>query len=156
MLMARLDADHMQLVATVARQIWLRRNVVIFCGGILDPTSLIRRATEQVDPCNKVGQRSAVSDMIPRSSPITVWEKPCQGLVKINWDTALDLHQNRTGIGVIVRNHEGMLVVMFCAVKGNVSESTMADTFGSWKDVELSAQLGLRSFTLEGYALIIV
>jgi hypothetical protein len=33
-----------------------------------------------------------------------------------------------------------MPVVMFCVVKGNVSESTMADAFGSRKDVELSAK----------------
>jgi hypothetical protein len=73
-LMARLDADHMQLVATVARSL-----VEEECSYFLDPTSLIRRATEQVDLCNKVGQRSVVSDMIPRSSPVIVWEKPCQG-----------------------------------------------------------------------------
>lgn len=65
MLMARLDVDHMQLVAMVAQQIWLRRNVVIFYGDFLDPTSLIRRATEQVDACNKDGRRSVVSDVIP-------------------------------------------------------------------------------------------
>lgn len=49
-----------------------------------------------------------------------------------------------------------MPVAMFCAMKGNVFELKVADAFGLWKDVELAAQLGLRSFTLEGDALIIV
>jgi hypothetical protein len=36
-----LDVDHTQFVATVARQIWLRRNTINFCSDFLDPTSLI-------------------------------------------------------------------------------------------------------------------
>ena len=53
-LMERLDANQMHIVAMVARQIWLRRNVVIFGGEFLGPSSLIRRAMEQIDACDEV------------------------------------------------------------------------------------------------------
>jgi hypothetical protein len=48
-LMARLDDDQMYLVAMVARQIWLRRNPVIFRGEFLDPASVMRKAKAQID-----------------------------------------------------------------------------------------------------------
>jgi hypothetical protein len=49
-LMARLDENQMHLVATVARQIWLRRNSVVFEGDFLNPASLMRRAALELKP----------------------------------------------------------------------------------------------------------
>jgi hypothetical protein len=146
----------MHIVATVAREIWLRRNVVIFGGEFLGLSSLIRRAMEQVDACDEADQRRCAREEIPRPVFGTTWQNLSTGWLKINRDAALDLHNNKTGIGVIIRNHEGVLVVMLCAAKGNVNEPTMAKAFGAWKAVNLAVQMNLRRIILEGDALIIV
>jgi hypothetical protein len=48
-LMERLDVDQMILVATVARQIWFRRNSVVFGGEMVPPVMVMQRAKDQVE-----------------------------------------------------------------------------------------------------------
>jgi hypothetical protein len=43
--MEQLDEDQLQLV----RQIWLRRNAIVFGGDMVDPTTLYRLAKEQME-----------------------------------------------------------------------------------------------------------
>lgn len=74
----------MQFVAIVAKQLWLRRNMVIFGGDFLDPKSLIHRATEQVDACVAEAQRMHATEDISRPPLVTVWQKPGHGWLKLN------------------------------------------------------------------------
>ena len=60
------------------------------------------------------------------------------------------------GIGGVVRDHDGLPVLMFCSVKGNVSEPTMAEAYGVWKSVDIALQLGLRRIVFEGDSLAVV
>lgn len=70
-LLARLDEDQMHLVATVATQIWLRRNAVIFRGDFLDPSSLMRMAKAQVDACSEDEQCQSTREVAPKA-PVNV------------------------------------------------------------------------------------
>ncbi|XP_059455066.1 uncharacterized protein LOC132185289 [Corylus avellana] len=155
-LLERLNAEQMQLVAMVARLIWLRRNSVVFGGDFLDPSSLLRRAQDQVEACIKASQRRTRRGEKLNTPPIVVWQKPPVGCVKLNWDAGLDIQRKRTGIGVIVRDHEGKPLAMLCASKRHVYNPTMAKAIAACRAVELAVQLDLHRFISKGDALVIV
>lgn len=134
----------------------MRRNSVVFGGDFLDPSSLLRRAQDQVEACIKVSQRRIGRGEKINTPPIVVWQKPPVGCVKLNWDAALDSQRKRMGIGVFVCDHEGKPLAMLCASKRYVSNPTMAKAIAAWRVVELAVQLDLRCFILEGDALVIV
>jgi hypothetical protein len=52
-LIARLDADDIPVVVNVARQIWFRRNSVVFGGIFAHPKTVFRTAVEQVEAFSK-------------------------------------------------------------------------------------------------------
>jgi hypothetical protein len=85
---------------------------------------------EQVYACLAAEQRMPDTEIVAIPLSAAVWQKPGHGWLKFNWDVALDVPRNKMGIGGIVRNHEGLAVVMFCAVKQNISDPTMAEAFG--------------------------
>lgn len=155
-LLDRLDPHQMHIVATVARQLWLKRNSFVFNGEFLSPSSLVRQALEQVDACLVVEQRMPATEVVSRPPSAAVWQKPGYGWFKFNWDAALDVPRNKMGIGGIVRNHDGLAIAMFCAVKQNISDPTMVEAFGAWKAVDTAVQLGLRRVMFEGDSLIVV
>lgn len=70
-LVARLDDDQMHFVATVARQIWLRRNPMIFWGEFLDPASVMHRAKAQVDAVLVAEQCHSGREVVPKA-PVNV------------------------------------------------------------------------------------
>jgi transcription elongation factor Elf1 len=45
-LQERLEKNELHLVVLVARQIWLRRNLFVFSGDFVDPTTLVRKVKE--------------------------------------------------------------------------------------------------------------
>jgi uncharacterized protein YutE (UPF0331/DUF86 family) len=51
--MEQIDEDQLQLV----RQIWLRRNAIVFGGDMVDPTTLYRLAKEQMESWANANQR---------------------------------------------------------------------------------------------------
>jgi hypothetical protein len=85
----KLDEEEIQLCAVVARQIWLRRNVVIH-GGILEhPKMVVQHAREQINSFELAmvaRQQNGVSLEVAESR----WIKPPEGWVKLNWDASLD------------------------------------------------------------------
>jgi hypothetical protein len=143
--MRRLEANDLQLVVTLARQIWLHRNFLIFNGEFLTPALLLQRTKDQVEERIFTKLRDA-----------TVWQKPPVGKIKINWDAAVDCLNNKMGMEVIARDHNGSAVVMLCASKEFISDPAMAEAVAAWRTVELACSLDLESIMLEGDSLEVV
>jgi hypothetical protein len=79
-----------------------------------------------------------------------------EGYIKINWDVFLDMLRKRIGVGVVARDHEGVLVSAMCATKDFIIEPTTVEAETAQKTVELSLQLGWQKLVLEGDVLEIV
>lgn len=43
--------------------------------------------------------------------------KPPEDVMKVNWDSSISTELNLTGVGVVVRNHEGTMQASFCTYK---------------------------------------
>ncbi|GLT72939.1 hypothetical protein SLA2020_448330 [Shorea laevis] len=51
----------------------------------------------------------------PDPDPI-VWKKPVDGVIKLNWDAAIDERNNRMGVGVIFRDATGAVLASMCSI----------------------------------------
>ena len=53
----RLDVEEIQMVAAVARLLWLRRNRVVFLGEFTSPIQMLETASSQLEKLSKVVAR---------------------------------------------------------------------------------------------------
>jgi ribonuclease HI len=78
------------------------------------------------------------------------------GVLKTNWDAAVDGRGKRIGIGVIVRDHEGGAMATLSETKDYIQDPATAEALAARRAVELSLNLGIRRLILEGDSLPIV
>lgn len=55
------------------------------------------------------------------------WKPPVEDYVKVNWDAALNEKENRGGIGVVIRDNHGEVLVSLCGPKKNISNPLVAE-----------------------------
>ncbi|XP_059441059.1 uncharacterized protein LOC132173561 [Corylus avellana] len=154
-LLGKLEEEELQLCAVVARQIWLRRNVVVHGGEFIPPKMVIQQAKEQI---NSYELAMAVRQQ-PRGSIEVAesrWRRPPAGFVKLNWDASLDVSMAKMGFGVVARDHMGKVVAALCDSRPYCSEPEGAETLAAWTAAEFCLQLGLEKVCLEGDARVVV
>jgi hypothetical protein len=98
----KLDTDDLLLAFIVARRIWLRRNSFIFEGVFIPPQQLESTASDSLE-FFLLAQRAATSGG-PQPQLDAVWIKPLPGILKLNWDAAVDDKEKMWGAGVAVRD----------------------------------------------------
>jgi ribonuclease HI len=81
---------------------------------------------------------------------------PQSGLIKVNWDAAIDISGKRMGMGIIARDHEGYVLASMCSIKQFIVDPAVAEAYAALKAVEFCCDLGLWNILLEGDALEIV
>jgi ribonuclease HI len=147
----RLGAEDLELVAIIAQKLWLRRNTVVHGGAFLNPICLIKCATEELEGFHlATANGQPVSQAtVNRSQP---WVKPPEGKLKINWDAAVCKKKKIMGVGIVIRDHMGVVRAAMCLSKPYVSDPVVAEALGAREAVELCRKLGLQSFLLEGDA----
>ena len=89
-LMERFDEDGLQIFATVARLIWLKRNFIVFGGEMTCPAVLVQHAQEQMEAWCQANRREPRREVIPQNLLIVKWTKPPLGFIKLNWDASID------------------------------------------------------------------
>ena len=60
------------------------------------------------------------------------------------------------GVGIVVQNHSGDVLVTKCMTKAFVTDPKIAEAIATWTAVELVHQLGIPQVILEGDALVVV
>jgi hypothetical protein len=155
-LFERYSVEEIQLAVLVARQIWHRRNSMVFSRKFMSPKVMVRTVSDQLGAFISANQHIRAQPLGNRRVPPSHWTKPPQGFVKINWDAAVDSNRKRIGFGVIVRNHEGDVLAMISETMGSSPDPVTAEALAARRAVEVSHMLGLRKIILEGDALQIV
>ena len=84
------------------------------------------------------------------------WTKPPIGVIKINWDAAMDSHTRTAGLGTVARDYKGRVVIMSSSIRQHISHPTTTETLAAWQAVVLGVQLGATYLELEGDALEVV
>jgi hypothetical protein len=147
----RLSVEDLGLVFVIAQKVWLRRNKMIFGGPVMPPTCLIKCAEDVLKNFNlaKDTGRDILQVSCPKQSK---WQKPPQGMLKINWDVAVDKGSKIMGEGIIIRDHSGEVCASSCSTRPHVVDPFVAEALRARHGVELCIELGLQSVLLEGDA----
>jgi hypothetical protein len=78
------------------------------------------------------------------------------GVCKVNWDTAIDGQGRCIGIGVIVWDHNGVVLAMLSETMTSIKDPTTAEALAARRGAKLCVSLGITRLILEGDALQIV
>ena len=60
------------------------------------------------------------------------------------------------GVGIVVRDQEGALLVANCIAKIGITDPYVAEAMGAWQSASLINQLGLQKVIVEGHALQVI
>ena len=107
-LMNKLDADGMELFIVQAWIVWNQRNTMVHGGQMKDPCWLNRRAVDYLEEYRKAQEQLVGSSTTPREQH---WKPPPQNMFKLNFDAAVFTKQQSSGIGAIIRNAQGEVMV---------------------------------------------
>jgi ribonuclease HI len=115
---------------------------------------LLHNATTSLEEFRQA--QTAIPKVAP-SLPLTVrWQKPPLGVIKVNWDAALDHSSKVIGVGAIARDEKGGTVASYCSIVPFVTDPTVAEAVAAWKTIGFCCDQGFSHLILEGDALEIV
>ena len=130
----------------------MRRTGLIHNGTFGHLDVLIQKAYESLaeydEACSKEGMRRALAREIERRT----WQAPSDGILKANWDVALNHHSERIGIGIVIRDQEGNVCAAQCGVWLGRFEPNTAESIAMVQTMVFCKELGLTKIELEGDA----
>ncbi len=71
-----------------------------------------------------------------------IWQKPPPGILKLNWDVAIDRARGITRVGLVVRDSNGQVVVASTRHFPILVEASIGEALGAWCGVSLSSEWG--------------
>ncbi|XP_042958064.1 uncharacterized protein LOC122293585 [Carya illinoinensis] len=98
--------EHVELVLT-ATELWHRRKKFIFESSFTSPlqiSKIVSTRKSELEELNSQPQEQSLSTRVP-----VKWCKPPTNFYKINWDVAIDRVNCMVGIGVAVRDWDGLV-----------------------------------------------
>jgi ribonuclease HI len=150
------DMEEFELFVGIARRIWFRRNSVIHGGVFIHPNSLLQGAIEADAEFRRANSSDTSIATDGREVHHVKWFPPPEGKYKVNWDAAVDTVNGRLGIGIIVRNHNGLVIAARSRTKMGCLEPVAVEALAAFQAIEFSIELGLQDIILEGDALQVV
>ncbi|XP_042980012.1 uncharacterized protein LOC122310200 [Carya illinoinensis] len=138
-------------MAVTAKLLWHRRNCLVFEDSFSSPAKLSKRIQAEVALIRSEAEQRAIKQPKQDLSPQT-WTPPPLGVLKANWDAAVDKTNSRVGLGVVIRDSKGLLVATLWACKAMLPDPILA----ALRATSLYADLGFTHIVLEGDSLGIV
>ncbi|KAF5477145.1 hypothetical protein F2P56_003817 [Juglans regia] len=147
--LSSIDTTLMELFSMTTRGIWLRRNKMVFENSFMHPMQVARQAAIHLTEFKAAhfGSKREVEQSLVHPS---VWVPPPENFIKINWDAAVSSIQNRTGIGLVARDHLGSIVASKKLSRSGVLEPLLAEALGGFYAVGMAKVMGLQAIWLEG------
>ncbi|XP_042973011.1 uncharacterized protein LOC122304814 [Carya illinoinensis] len=151
---SKLNKSETEEVVAVMRNLWIRRNKFIFEQKFASPSCVIRLAKEDLN------EYYATQSKPEGLNSTQVREKngcpPEQNMVKANWDAAFDAKARKVGVGVIIRNERGEVMVACHEQKLNVADPVTAECYAFRKAMDLCRDLYFDKVIFEGDAQVII
>jgi ribonuclease HI len=77
-------------------------------------------------------------------------------MYKVNWDATVDKKNGRIGLGIVVRDYEGVVLAERSTTNNFLVEPVMAEALAAFHAIELCQEMDFSDIILEGDALQIV
>lgn len=87
---------------------------------------------------------------------VQCWTKPPYGVIKLNWDAAVNVERQMMGLGIIGRVHTGNILMAFTNCRRFLINPTSAEALVAWKMAEIYVRLGFTEVILEDDSLEVV
>ena len=88
--------------------------------------------------------------------PKEKWKPPDVSLVKINFDSAILRNENRSGIGMVVRTHTGVILASLALSISQALQPAKIEAIAAARALEFGHEIGLTEAILEGDSELIV
>lgn len=97
----------------MARRIWMRRNELVHIGKFIHPTQLLREAEAALEDFQRINNNPKQHGSDEGEQEPVRWQPPPRGMIKINWDAALDLTKKKIGLGIVARDDRGSFMAAY-------------------------------------------
>ncbi|XP_042974746.1 uncharacterized protein LOC122306383 [Carya illinoinensis] len=149
--------EEVVLIATVMRNIWLRRNSFVFEEFFSSLDVILNKAKASIEAYQEAQSKPVKAiEQIQVHREKVRWKAPREGLVKINWDAAYDLKSKRMGIEVVIRDAKGEVLVSLCKTSFHSVSVAAAEVVALWRALILSTELNIGKAIFEGKAFSII
>ncbi|XP_021738354.1 uncharacterized protein LOC110704848 [Chenopodium quinoa] len=142
-----IEKDWWDLFWCILWGIWLKRNAFLFEKRCVAVQDVFAKASGLVGDYAKALEVAAprVDKVVPLNQ---VWTPPMLGAYKINTDAAC-FSDNSVGLGAVMRDWNGDVVVATCSVKMGSFDIVVAEALAARLGLSISLEAGLMPLILE-------
>ncbi|KAF5451924.1 hypothetical protein F2P56_026978 [Juglans regia] len=153
-MLQRIGKIEICLLAEIPRMLWTIRNKMLYEDSFIAPSILMKKATDfqQMQHQQFHSRNNGKLDQTCN----THWHPPETDWLKINWDVAVRGRSHKIGVGIVVRDFEGNLLVLCLQPLQFCSQATMAEARGLISAVKLCKEFSLQKVVFEGDSLQVV
>ena len=146
------DDRDLELFSAMAWTLWNRRNNLRLGKPAIPLEQVLNRARNL-----KLGCLSAPTSVTtaPKQTE-TAWTPPPVHGYKVNFDGALFEQEDRAGLGVVIRNQDGLVMASLSEVVPLPSTVIEVETLAARRAVEFALELGFENIVLEGDSEILI
>ena len=138
--------------AVTAWSIWNHRNALKHGGQCKDAGRIIKDVAEYI----KEFRQENLCLKEPSKLPKSHWSPPRCGWYKINVDGAVFKESGSCGVGVVIRNEEGLLMGAMSKRVELPLKALEAEALAVQEGIQLAGELGLREIIIEGDSQVVI
>ena len=129
---------------TVLWAIWNMRTAVARNGGKRDSQGTAMFATSFYQEYKNIHRREEKQVCSIKQN----WQRPPQGVVKINFDGSLKEEIRRGGIGVVARNDKGEVLGALHAFIEEITDACVIEAYAAIRALTFGQEMGFRDILL--------
>ncbi|XP_062104157.1 uncharacterized protein LOC133815319 [Humulus lupulus] len=142
-------ADFGKLIVCLWR-IWYRRNIFVNEKTTLPDQMVIEWSLAFLDRhLNANGGSIPASESLRETPKVHRWEKPVEGVVKINCYAGLDHVAKKAGAGAVFRDFHGMVLASSTWSWDHLLDPTIAEALAVYHSILLCSRLGYHTVVIE-------
>ncbi|XP_030963999.1 uncharacterized protein LOC115985177 [Quercus lobata] len=146
------SVGQLEMFGRVARDVWCwiiwnQGNFVLHGGILQDPSQLVQRVANLLEEYKEAQGQLAISTHL---GSVQLWEPPVGLIYKVNVDVVVFAEINASGIGVVVRNKRGEVMVSLVAKGPLMQDSEEAEVLACQKVLEFVVDASFTDLLLEG------
>ncbi|CAM8931852.1 unnamed protein product [Rhodiola kirilowii] len=126
--------------------IWYARNQAKHGGNFLAPTAAISRVRALAGDYYRLNRDTPINHL---SSSDFEWKPPPSGVIKVNCDASWDKETNIGSVGVIARDHDGVVIGVRALNRIECLRSVDCEGISIQEGFKLCNELGVRNLILE-------
>jgi len=92
----------------------------------------------------------------PNQPPCIQWDPPPIKLLKINFNDAIFSESNCSGAGVVIRNHQDLVIASLLQKISQAFAPLEVEAFAATRALEFAVELGITHVVLEGDSLMLI